>query len=987
MRRILTGLGAVLLLALLLAGLPFLLIAIGPIGLPHIEPTLAGVWAALLRPDDGTLFLSLIKAAGWIVWALLALSVLAEVIAQLRHLPAPTLRGLAISQGLARGLVAAVVALFLNTNSTLAAPAPANAQPIPAAAPAVPSQSRLAPAAGDKAKPAHEQYTVKKGDILSQLALDHLGNAQRYPEIFNASQNIRQPGGARLVDPDEIDIGWTLTIPIRHAKTQDTPAKAHEPKRAAPEPPIVTGPPTTAMPSSPASVPATPAPATDQPSTTTTQAETAADEATAEAAQPPWLLAGLAGAGAVLAGSLWLVLLRRRAVQHHHRRPGFVTAPPPPQTLPVEKTLRYQGQPAGDLLTFVDDTLRRLAVTLIASNTRLPVVLAVEATLDSIRLRLAEQAALPEPWQQGETANVWGVAVADLPDDLEPLEPDGPAPWPHLATIGADDTGHWWLLNLETAGITAIGGDTDYASDLARYLAAELATTPWSRDIQVDLIGIFDELAGLDPRRLRHRPNAEGIDDTIGAAVDTVDRLNRLQVDDLPAARAQQAGDEIWLNRVLVTTGTAGHFDHLAQLVHDQPSRTAVAALIVGAATAPKKALSITVGADGRARIPALGLNLIANGITPDEARGCVQLLQAAEHLPSTEVPAQGGDGWRQHADEAGRLRPELTEPRNPDGNADPATTNLPQPDNAILAIAATTSDDLATLAPTIPEHTGHKITDPDLDEDLADWLADTTDRPRLSVLGAVKVRVGKGGEPAEAAKRRPYYTELVAYLASRPKGATTEQLCVAFAATPARIQRDLGVVRKWLGTNPTTREQHLPEAARSVEDPGSGPRTYRLHRVLCDTDLFRRLRVRGQAAGVEGLEDYLRALALVTGSPYLRLRAGGGIWLSDNRDDQHLLVAIVDTAHVAVTMALQDGDLDAARSAAKIAAAVAPDEEVPKLDLAAVAEAAGDRSASAGLVEQALRQRDSDGPIELGTRSTRLLTARGWSSSKVRSG
>ena len=66
MRRILTGLGAVLLLALLLAGLPFLLIAIGPIGLPHIEPTLAGVWAALLRPDDGTLFLSLIKAAGWI---------------------------------------------------------------------------------------------------------------------------------------------------------------------------------------------------------------------------------------------------------------------------------------------------------------------------------------------------------------------------------------------------------------------------------------------------------------------------------------------------------------------------------------------------------------------------------------------------------------------------------------------------------------------------------------------------------------------------------------------------------------------------------------------------------------------------------------------------------------------------------------------------------------------------------------------------------
>ena len=92
MRRILTGLGAIALLTLLLVGLPILLITIGPVGLPHIEPTLAGIWAALLRPDDGTLFLTLVKAAGWVVWALLTIAVITEIAATIRHLPAPHLR-------------------------------------------------------------------------------------------------------------------------------------------------------------------------------------------------------------------------------------------------------------------------------------------------------------------------------------------------------------------------------------------------------------------------------------------------------------------------------------------------------------------------------------------------------------------------------------------------------------------------------------------------------------------------------------------------------------------------------------------------------------------------------------------------------------------------------------------------------------------------------------------------------------------------------
>ena len=981
MRRLLTGLGATLLLVLLLVGLPVLLVLIWPVGLPHLEPTPAGIWSALLRPDDGTVFLTLVKVAGWIVWALLVFVVAAEILARLRHHHPPRLPGLAIPQGLARGLIAASLTLFVNTNTTLGPTPP----PVAQAAPASPNPATTprAPQVGhaEAGKPSFERYTVKKGDILSQIALDHLGDAHRYPAIFKASRHIRQPGGRHLTDPDVIDIGWKLNIPTGHTTKPDhQPAngKQHRPDHAEVGPPAAVQVPAettnTPGPSSPPAA-ANPAPSTEAvPTAPATETED-------ESAQPAWLLTGLAGAGALLAGSLWLVVLRRRAVQHHHRHPGYATAPPPPHTIPVEKTLRHQGGPASDVLTFLDETLRRLATTL---DGPLPGLLAVAATPAGIRLHLADDATLPEPWQPtGVSGSVWSLDVADVPRDVEPLEPDSPAPWPHLATVGADDTGRWWLINLEHAGITTIGGDPDYADDLARYLAAELATTPWSRDVQVDLIGAYPELADLDPTRLHHHPGPDAIDDTIGAAVETIDRLNRLHLDDLPAARAAHAGDEIWLNRVLITTtDTAGHLDQLAQLIHDQPGRTATALLLTGRASTSAPGMAIIVGPDGRVRIPSLGLDLIANGITPDEARGCAQLLQAAEILADTELPSAGDDGWRQHVDQAGRLNTNLTQPRDPDGG-DPHTTNLPQPDTDVLQTAATTSEDLAVLAPTIPEPVAEQLrdSDPTLDADLADWFSDTCTRPRLTVLGPIRLRVGPSGDPSKAAKRKPYYTELVAYLATRPHGATSVEFCNAFDVTPARLQRDLAVVRQWLGKDPTTGERHLPDATRSqLFHDGHG--VYQLHSLLSDADLFRRLRLRGQTRGTDGLTDYLQAISLVTGRPYKNLHDGGGIWLAADRDDQHLLVAIVDTAHLAVTMALQVPDLRMARLAADLAATVAPDEEIPQLDLAAIAQAEGDTARAGRTIREVLHTRDTDGPIQPGARTVGLVDARGWADS-----
>lgn len=76
----------------------------------------------------------------------------------------------------------------------------------------------------------------------------------------------------------------------------------------------------------------------------------------------------------------------------------------------------------------------------------------------------------------------------------------------------------------------------------------------------------------------------------------------------------------------------------------------------------------------------------------------------------------------------------------------------------------------------------------------------------------------------------------------------------------------------------------------------------YLIEGLLCDADLFRRLRLRGESRGVEGLDDLRLALRLVHGAPFDDMRSKGGLWLATSRLDQHLLCGIVDVAHMVST-------------------------------------------------------------------------------------
>lgn len=1090
MKRLITGTGALVLLAALLVGAPLALASWWG------NPWPAGGWSEIRLLTSDTV-VGAIVALGWFAWAQMTVCILIEAVSAIRHgadylagATAPRVRLAAPGQQeLARLLVASVAALgigatavvttggaaiYSSTTTTAPAHAETNASIHPATA-APPGVRHSGPAsmvttttnttawrlaethlgdgthwrqildlnrgarlhdgttfsAGTQTIPAGSTlrlptganqhvgraeptaateaqktapYTVAPGDTLWDISEDKLGDPSRYPELYEASKDTLQPGGEHLTDPDLIKPGWRITIP--GARTRQPHSDDYKNSSQAEKPTADTGPDPVPEAGRTSQTMPTEEPTLQGETTPPAPAETAPDAVNSPKADghdeeeitdqdnlltAPWALAGLTGAGVLLASGLLLGLRQRRRAQFRNRHPGRTIAAGGPELAPAEKTITASGALGEAALEYLDSALRRLAGAAHANRSVMPAVAAVEIDITRndtgrLTLHLSEPGDLPDPWQPTPDRLHWHISTSLPVDDLGPISAEADPPYPLLVTIGQADTGELWLLNCEDLGILTLAGDLGRCRDFARHLVAQLAVNPWSEAVTVDCVGIAAEAQPLGTAIRYHTAPADAadaVDDTLAAAVAMIDRATGHDTD-VATARTGQADDDLWPSRLLILDTESAESEHLGallELVDTHVGHSATAIVLIGHQPhTPGTSLQVT--AEGRVVLEQAGLDLVAVGLTTEETHGIGLIYAQSEVADDIPVPVDrtASDGPETYADQAGALRHEHTLPRDaPECHLAEPTTSLLDGDNEeYLTKAAVVPEDLDALAPKVPASIRSQVenSDPALDRDVADWFDENSPRAKISLLGPVLVRTR--GKPL--AKNRPFYTELAAYLWLHPNGVTRDQVVTAFGTAPDSVRKRMNPLRDWLGTNPLTGDLYLPRADRTASALANGINVYQLDKkILVDWDLFKRLRERGEArGGNEGRADLDKALELVTGRPLDRTREQGWAWLADEqRHDHYMALGIADVALTLTTQFLKDGETGRARTATEIAMLAAPDEEATRLCLVQIENADGNLAEAQRILRDDIcnRSDDADAPPELSDRTKRVIS------------
>ena len=1011
----LRGFAAALALVAFMLGVPALLLAIDATPDPG-----AFSWSRLTSPDDGTLVLQVIAVVCWVAWTIFTCQLIASIVSQGRGMRVPRVPGLAVPQLAADRLVAAAALLFVAIPTTTAllpqpqAEGAVTAAPLPAApisaAPA-PMQLATPPAAPTKPEPATERYTVKRGDSLWKIAEERLGDGTRYVElvdlnepvlrgrpdfllpgtvlkvplaeaapegeyvvqpgdtlsaiaeeelgdaaayrsIFEASRGTAQAQGAHLSDPDLILPGWRLTIPGPADHVAPPPKHAVPPQDPPPAVPPATAsaPPSTAPPAAPSASPSAPPTTSDATSAPHTQAD--ADQSDV----PAWLLPGLAGTGAVFGAAFWIVLRTQRRTQLRWRRPGRIMAPPPPEVAQAEKTARVTATSLAPRIQELDAALRSLEPTKVR-------IITATLTGEDIGIRLAAPVDLPAPWTG--SGDAWRISLADVPQDRDAFPP-----YPLLVSVGQDDGGAFVFLNLEELRVVSVTGDADRKAAFARHLAAELAVNPWSIVNHVDVLGLGSDLASFHLGRVNTHPAGDT------AFIATIAE----HVSD-PVAGSDP--DDFYAAIIATAERPADQLDDLAVALDGFTGRTAAALVDVAGEPRPTGA-HLHLSAVGRLTCSNLGLDVAAAGLSENEARACAVLLDLT--LDSEDVPVPRSTDSSAVADRGGALIEELTEPRAEEGPAGDSSL-LPLDAHVYAEVAATTVEDIDTLAPAAAPEAEAVVAgdDPGLDDDLARWESPTLTSTKLTLLGPVGARTT--GDAKTTTARRPYYVELLAYLVLHPEGSTADDLAEAFGITRERARVSMSNLRRWLGTDPNTKTPYLPDAKQTHTSGALA--AYKVQGVLCDLDLFRRLRTRAQSRGAAGMDDLISALRLVTGEPFSRLHDRHWSWLLEGERWDHIMTsAIVDVGHLVSAHALANDDSALALWAARTAYAAAPYDEVAQLDvIQAVAAGGDDEQAKKQLADKVFNRRDDDQPpIELPQRTAEIVENKNWVRSRSRS-
>jgi DNA-binding SARP family transcriptional activator len=826
------------------------------------------------------------------------------------------------------------------------------------------------------AEPNADRVTVQPGDTLTEIAEEH--GLDSWRPIFDLNEGEPLPGGGRFTDPDLIRPGQVLDLPSAPAPLppSDSQPPAGDKPPASP-PANGGGPPASAepLPSGSATPGMTPGISSDSPASARpahADGDNRADES------PTGLMAVLAASGALLAAGLGAAWLAHRRQRLRRRRTGRRLMPVPAELSATETAVTSAAAAGRADYGALDRALRELSVLISQDpDGHLPDVVAARLGGERLELRLhtPSDRRPPAPWTVDETGEWWSLTFSEDTGVDANVARARLAPYPTLVTIGNDRARHW-LLDLERVGVLRVTGVAERREDFARHLAAELAVNSWSDLLTVSTVGFGDELVDLAPERVHPVDDPRVLD--LQSTLRQVAEQHRRR-DVLEGRLRAMAGDG-WMPHVVLAPhepDDGGELSELTDALSGRECRGSIAVVVGADSREARDEWVLTLTDMGSLLLPALGLRLSAPRLTEQEARDIAALLGFERGSTDEPIPAAEGDRpWQVHTDAGGALHPEVVPSR-----ADKPVVQAPGPlsdrepprsatavagEGAARADAAPDADEDGHALRSRPPGLRKRIEDDleQLDRDLADWWSPHCARPRLTLLGPVTLHAHGDERAVAKSGLRRRYEEVVAYLATRPHGATIDEAATALqpvrggktdpVSARAYVHRVTAGARAWLGVDATTEEKHL----------GSGHRgRYTLTNVLVDADLFRQLRARAGVRGSDGTADLLAALELVSGPPFDQ-RPSGYEWL--NGLDLTLTAAICDVAHQVVTSALASNDLDAARAASATGLRVAPDDEQVLLDAMLVAYRQGNRAEAETYVARIVEVHDGEDEMDL---------------------
>lgn len=866
------GLAASLVVLGLLLGIPAALGVVAGSPMPTAFPSLDAVIAALMTPDDGTLFLAALEWVAWIGWATFALAVLVEVPAQIKGRPTPHLPALGVQQQAAAVLVAAIAVLI--TAPTMVPLPPAQA--VAVVAHPFGHQAGPATAPGDATRTV--THEVQPGDTLWDISGDHLGDPRRYPEIVEATRPIVQPDGRQLTNPDLIYPGWQVHVP---AATAPAPPVSVPPAPAPPVSPQTSG---TTDPSP--DLPENREPAASQriepptPDAVAPPATESADDEDEDRDSDPATVATTTGIGALAAAGLIALVARKRSRQQAHRRPGQRLVMPEAAAAATERDLRHNQDPLT--VEHLNLALRTLAASRHEAGEPLPPLRMARVLADRLELHLSVPTVAFPPFAalSGDDTMWWLDRDADLLDAAAAA--DVPCPYPALAPVGRDLDGGHVLLDLEELGALAVqtASDDDATAVLAA-LTVELATSQWADDLQVTLVGACGELPGaLGVDRVVYTRDLDRLLvqlDAVAASLRTV--FSTAGVDGPRQARSARVVPDSWSPHIVLlgVEPTPEQAERLQRLLGEEP-RVPVAVVTTRGSRLGESALVCRTEENLATLVPD-AVSVWLQNLPGGEYEQVLDLLRTAGAPPTAPGPAWTADLNSSEPTLAELVPANLVRDNAPVVAGEPRSGCATEPEPAALPSAA----DVAHEERTSPV------------------------APTVRVLGTVEVTDARGDPPPHSQWAR--VTEAVAFLALHPhrdRFPFDEALWPGERVLDTRRNQLMSRARRWLGLNDDG------EPLVAIVNPAG----YRLADAVC-TDWGRFRDLVGDSLALAPTDDLNAALTLVRGQPFAGTNPRRYGWADVDR--QEMTSAVVDVAHEVARRAQCAGDAALARQAAAI--------------------------------------------------------------------